>query len=342
VYAAAVVSEQLDMFDRATSSPGLGVPNPSKRGLELASLPESVYALAKALPANLRMGTSSWSFPGWANLLWNREASPKTLASKGLPVYAQHPLLRTVGLDRTYYGPMTADELARLREGLPADFRLLVKAHAECTTVKFGDESWYRSRAGQRNELFLEPQYATEAVVQPYLDGLGEHGGVLLFQFPAQHVPGGARSFATRLEAFLSALPKGPQYAVEIRNQELLTPRYIKALDQVGATHCVVELPGMPEVDKQWEVSGGADRPALVMRWMLHRKHRYASAKQAYSPFDRLVDQNPAVRRAFADMILASTDRPAYVIVNNKAEGSSVLSILGLAEQLAALTGTSR
>jgi uncharacterized protein YecE (DUF72 family) len=325
------VADQLDMFGVAIPREG----KTRKHGLELAPLPESVYALANALPENLRMGTSSWSFPGWANLLWNREASTRTLANKGLPVYAQHPLLRTVGLDRTYYGPMTADELARLREGLPADFRLLVKAHAECTTVKFGDESWYRSRAGQRNELFLEPEYATEAVVRPYLDGLGDHGGVLLFQFPAQHVPGGARSFATRLEGFLAALPKGPQYAVEIRNPELLTPRYIKALEQVGASHCVVELPGMPEVDKQWEVSGGADRPALVMRWMLHRKHGYTSAKEAYAPFDRLVDPNPSVRRAFADMILASAGRPAYVIVNNKAEGSSVLSILGLAQELA-------
>ena len=326
------VGDQLDMF---------GAPSASgrKRGIELAELPDTVHALARALPERLRMGTSSWTFPGWQDLVWNREASSKTLASQGLPVYARHPLLRTVGLDRTYYGPMTAEELGKLRTGLPEDFRFLVKAHAECTTVKFGNESWYRSRAGQRNELFLEPEYASEAVVRPFVDGLGAHGGVLLFQFPAQHVPGGARSFATRLERFLAALPPGPQLAVEIRNPELLTPRYVKALERVGATHCVVELPGMPEVAKQWEVTGGADRPALVMRWMLARKHQYASAKDAYAPFNRLVDENPPVRRAFAEMILATADKPAFLIVNNKAEGSSPLSVLRLAEQLAALCG---
>jgi len=313
---------------------------PSRRGsVGLAPLPESVHALARALPDHLRMGTSSWTFPGWSGLVWDRPAGERTLASAGLATYARHPLFRTVGLDRTYYGPMTSQELAALTRGLPADFRFLVKAHAECTTVQFTDNSWYRSRAGQRNELFLEPEYATTMVVEPFIEGLGQHGGVLLFQFPAQHVPGGTRSFACRLERFLGALPRGPHYAVEIRNPELLTPRYVKALDSVGASHCVVEMPKMPEVRKQWEVSRGVDRPALVMRWMLARPHDYGSGREAYSPFNRLVDENPKVRRALADIILASTEH-AYLIVNNKAEGCSPLSILRLAEQLAALTGS--
>jgi uncharacterized protein YecE (DUF72 family) len=176
-------------------------------------------------------------------------------------------------------------------------------------------------------------------VVEPFMHGLGVHGGVLLFQFPAQHVPGGARSFACRLERFLAALPKGPHYAIEIRNPELLTPRYVKALEQVGASHCIVEMPGMPDVLRQWQVTGGDDRPALVMRWMLARPHTYGSGREAYSPFNRLIDENPGVRRALAEIIL-STQKSAYLVVNNKAEGCSPLSILRLAEQLALLNGS--
>lgn len=313
-----------------------GVPSSRRGGVALAQLAESIFELAKQLPEHLRMGTSSWTFPGWAGLVWDRPAGERTLANVGLATYARHPLFRTVGLDRTYYGPMTAEELASLKRELPSDFRFLVKAHAECTTVQFTERSWYRSRAGQRNELFLEPEHATQMVVEPFMRGLDGHGGVLLFQFPAQHVPGGARSFACRLERFLAALPKGPHYAVEIRNAELLTPRYAKALERVGASHCVVEHPGMPDVHKQWQVTGGSDRPALVMRWMLARAHNYGSGREAYSPFSRLVDENPKVRRALAEMILA-TQKPAYLIVNNKAEGCSPLSILRVAEQLAML-----
>lgn len=317
-----------------------GVTTSRRGGVGLAQLSESIHALAEHLPEHLRMGTSSWTFPGWAGLVWDRPAGERTLANVGLATYARHPLFRTVGLDRTYYGPMTAEQLGKLKHELPADFRFLVKAHAECTTVQFTERSWYRSRAGQCNELFLEPEYATRMVVEPFIHGLGSHGGVLLFQFPNQHVPGGARSFAYRLERFLAALPRGPHYAVEIRNAELLTPRYVKALECVGASHCIVEHPSMPAVHKQWQVSGGADRPALVMRWMLARAHNYGSGREAYSPFNRLVDENLDVRRALAEMILATT-KPAYLIVNNKAEGCSPLSILRVAEQLATLGGGS-
>jgi uncharacterized protein YecE (DUF72 family) len=309
-----------------------GATTPRRGGLELAPVSESIVALARRLPPNLRLGSSSWTFPGWARLVWDRPASERVLARCGLATYARHPLLRTVGLDRTYYGPLTTAEFAALAADLPDDFRLLVKAHAECTTVQFPDRSWYRSRAGQRNELFLEPEHASTTVVEPLLAGLGAHAGVLLFQFPPQHVPGGARSFACRLEAFLAALPDGPRYAVELRNAELLTPRYIRALERVGATHCVLEYPGMPDVRKQWEVSGGPDRSALVMRWMLARRHSYATAGEAYEPYDRLVDENPGVRRAFTELIRATPDVPTTMIVSNTAEGCAPLSIVRLAE----------
>lgn len=325
---------QLDMFGADVDA---GASSRRRVGLGLAELTPQVHELGLQLPAHLRMGTSSWSFAGWTNLVWDRAASQRVIAREGLATYARHPLFRTVGLDRTYYTPMRTEQLAGLSEGLPEDFRLLVKAHAECTTVKFSDRSWHRGRAGQRNERFLEPEYASEMVVKPFIEGLGRHGGVLLFQFPAQHVPGGPKSFAHRLGQFLEALPSGPQYAVEIRNPDLLTPHYVSALERVGATHCVAELPGMPEVSKQWEVSGGSDRPALVMRWMLARHHNYESAREAYAPFDQLVDEHPGVRLAYAKMI-ASSSKPAFMIVNNKAEGCSPLSVQRLAEQLIRLT----
>jgi uncharacterized protein YecE (DUF72 family) len=324
------VAGQLDMFGAASS----------QSPLELAPEAEPLRELAARMPSHLRMGTSSWTFPGWEHLVWDRPVTQRLLTKHGLAVYSRHPLFRTVGLDRTYYGPMSADELAGMVAGLPndADLRLLVKAHAECTTVQFPDETWLRSRAGQRNELFLDVDYARQYVVEPFIRGLGMHGGVLLFQFPPQYVPGGARNFAIRLQRFLAALPSGPQYAVEIRNSELFTPRYVKALDEVGAAHCVAELPGMPDIRKQWEASGGSDRPALVMRWMLARKHSYETGAAAYAPFDRVVDDNLGVRRAYAEMILA-TPKPAYLIVNNKAEGSSPGSVIRMAQLLAEMIG---
>jgi hypothetical protein len=45
----------------------------------------------------LRLGTSSWTYPGWAGLMWDG-AYPETLLSKkGLRAYGQHSPWRAWG-----------------------------------------------------------------------------------------------------------------------------------------------------------------------------------------------------------------------------------------------------
>ena len=72
-----------------------------------ANVPDEVRRLATRLPAAIRLGTSSWSFPGWTGLVFaprnGKPATEQVLARHGLPAYAAHPLLRTVSLDRTFY-----------------------------------------------------------------------------------------------------------------------------------------------------------------------------------------------------------------------------------------------
>ena len=63
----------------------------------------------------------------------------------------------------------------------------------------------------------------------------------------------------------------------------------------------------------------------------------YEDAKARYCPFDRLVDEDPATRAALTDLrrrALADA-QPAFVIANNKAEGSARLTIVKLAETIA-------
>jgi hypothetical protein len=125
-------------------------------------------------------------------------------------------------------------------------------------------------------------------------------------------------------------------YAVELRNPDLMTRAYAAALEAADATHCINALPGMPELAIQYNLSGADRRRALVIRWMLRRGFDYASAKQRYAPFDRLVDPDPETRDNVA-RLCARANGPAFLIVNNKAEGSSPLSVLEVARRLAAL-----
>jgi hypothetical protein len=148
---------------------------------------------------------------------------------------------------------------------------------------------------------------------------------------------GGPERFAERLHAFLQALPRGPLYAVEIRNTELFTPAYVRVLTEVGAAHCFNVHPSMPPIHAQYRQAGDTAAAGLIIRWMLHPAQRYETATTRYHPFDRLVDEDLQSRQTIATMCLEATAsaRTAIVIVNNKAEGSSPLTVGKLAETMA-------
>ncbi len=324
---------QLDLF----GAPETAVSMP-QGGVGSAHHPPQLTAIAQQLPRSIYLGTSSWAFEGWRGLVYAPNAPKTKLSRHGLAAYAQHPLLRAIGLDRTYYAPISAADFAAYAEMVPDNFRFLVKAHERCTFAVFRGSGRYAQRQGETNELFLEPGYATDQVVGPCVEGLQEKAGPLLFQFPPLSMSevGGPQRFAERLHTFLDALPRGPLYAVELRNRELFTSAYVDALVASGAVHCFNVHPTMPPIDEQHRLAHGATSAALVVRWMLHPGQRYEAARRRYEPFNQLVDEDPESRQAIAQLCLemASITRPAVVIANNKAEGSSPLTIQKLAESL--------
>lgn len=313
---------------------------PTPPAVAPATVAPALAELAGQLPQRIRLGTSSWSFPGWAGAVYARAEAQTRLARDGLAAYARHPLLRAVGIDRTYYGPIEAADFAAYAAAVPDDFRFLVKAHELCTVARFPAHDRYGAQRGQANAFHLDAGYARDRVVAPAVEGLGSKAGPLLFQFPPQdpRSVGGAEHFAERLHSFLRALPRGPHYAVELRSPTLLGRAYFDALADAGASHCLNVHPTMPDVTVQAEAAGAQSAPAVVVRWMLHRGYSYDAARDHYAPFDRLVDEDVASREAIAAVCVAAR-APAYVIINNKAEGSAPLSAFKLAESIARRVG---
>lgn len=286
--------------------------------------------LAARLPAGLRMGTSSWTFPGWAGLVYDRETSPGTLASHGLAAYAGHPLLRCVGLDRTYYGPVPVSALRHYRDQTPPGFRFLVKADRRLL---------FPGGPGSDPEAFLNPAWARDHVVGPLTEGLGEKLAAVLFQFPpmSPDALGGPRRFAEKLYRFLDALPAATPGVVEIRTAAFLTADYAQALHHAGARHGFVVHPEMPELDAQARVVAPEAAGGTVVRWMLQPGYRYPEAREAWAPFRALQAPDPASRAQVAALLgrALAAGGEALVVVNNKAEGSSPLSVEALARALA-------
>jgi uncharacterized protein YecE (DUF72 family) len=301
-------------------------------------LPADLAPAVERLPPGLRFGTSSWAFPGWAGVVYAHRAGEQLLAREGLGAYARHPLLRAVGIDRTFYAPLATDEFRRYATMVPDDFRFVVKAHAALTTPI--DRQARNNAVMPDVDRFLDVAYAIERIVTPVADGLGGRLGALLFQFPPLGLPYAREPqlFLDALGTFLDALPRGPQYAVEVRNPEVLGPVYADALARNGVTHCFNAHPRMPSVMEQANVLGEHAwlSGPVVIRWMLHPTQEYEAARERYFPFDRIVDPDPVDRGLVAELIatILARGNEAIVIANNKAEGCAPLTLFGLAREL--------
>lgn len=302
-----------------------------------APVSEDLVKLGRELPPDVYLGGSTWSFPGWQGLVYDHKYSESKLAHDGLAAYAKHPLLRCIGIDRTYYAPVEAQELAEYAIQVPEGFRFVVKAHEACTVSRYPDRPRYGAVRGQVNPLFLDPAYATDAVVAPFVEGLGAKAGALLFQLSPQDL-GVPEYFAEELRRFLCALPKGPVYAVELRNREALTPTYADALAEARAVHCHNVHPRMPDVTIQARLAG-TDRPTTPLtlgRWLLGPGMTYEQAGRSYAPFNRIQAPDEDARRALTALARNAlvAGRSFICTVNNNAEGSSPLSIEALARAI--------
>lgn len=313
-----------------------------------APWPEELSALAGRLPERLHLGTSSWSFPGWNGLVWDGEYTESMLARRGLATYAQHPLMRTVSLDRAFYQPLTVAQYAAYAEQVPADFRFVVKAPALVADALVRREDGQGMRA---NDAFLDPGLAWSAFVEPALQGLGTKAGALVFQLsplpPALLVR--MPQCIARLGAMLAALPPLAQLhaqapdlviAVEVRNAEWLVAAFAEALRAGGATYCLGGHAKLPPISEQLPVLRALWPGPLVCRWNLHRAHGaygYEEAKALYLPFDKLVDPDLETRAALARVAHATTaaGHHAYLTIGNKAEGSAPLTVAAMARLLA-------
>ena len=301
----------------------------SNDSLEPAAVDERTRRIVAALPANLRLGTSSWHFPGWQGLVWRDHVPARTLSRVGLSAYAKHGLFQTVSVDRTYYAPVDHRTLGGYAAQVGDDFRFILKVGRDVTEPRVD---------GTRNPNFLSVPRVVRALLEPALTGMGEKLGALHLQLS----PGASRLFGQhldlfvrRLETFFSALPEGPRWVVELRHESLWCSQVLDALARLDAVPCLSVHPANPGASAQAEFLGGG-WPALFVRWNLGAGQEYKAAKARYAPFDRIVDADIQTRTSLAAIIASylTQQKPVYVVANNKAEGSAPLTLLELAAEI--------
>lgn len=191
---------------------------------------------------NLYLGTQGWTYPSWVGSFYPAGTRP--------PAFLEHYATQfdTVELDATFYAIPRLSTIAGWRQRTPPDF---------CFAAKFPQAITH--------EKGLVGCAGDAAAFVEAMQNLDQKLGPLLLQMP----PGWGAGGLDALAAFLSQLPTGPRYALEVRHKSWLSkdtlPKLLGLLQQHAVALCLVQHAWMPALD---EVTA----PFVYIRWLGRRE----------------------------------------------------------------------
>jgi uncharacterized protein YecE (DUF72 family) len=288
-------------------------------------------------------GTSSWKYEGWLGSIYDPQRyatrgkfSKKRFEETCIAEYAQ--TFPTVCGDFAFYQFPTEEYWERLFGQIPEGFLLGLKVPEDITVPVWPKHSRYGKRAGLDNEHFLDARTFKRFFaipLQPYKEQLGP----LIFEFGTFNkttfpTPG---DFRARLDPFLGSLPEGFRYAVEIRNQDYLSPDYFRLLSSRNVAHVFNAWTRMPVLEQQARLSDAYTADFTVVRALLARGRTYEQAVKSFEPYDRLQELNEGAREGVVEIARQSRQRkvPSWLFINNRLEGHAPTTIEAVAKSLA-------
>lgn len=241
-----------------------------------------------------RLGTQGFAFDDWVGPFYPA-GTPK---SAYLEAYAEH--FSTVEIDSTFYGAPRPSVVEGWARRSPEGFTFSAKFPRLITHDKKLDRA-----AGDAHAFVATMQ------------SLGEKLGVLTLQFAYDFTP----DLHDRLEGFLGSLPRGPRYAVEVRNRGWLKPELGEMLSQYNVALVLQDLHYMPKLD--WITAD-----FTVIRWLGRRKD--------IEQFDRIRIDRSEVLASWAERVRTFLDDGLDVwgYFNNHFAGHSPASVRQFAEML--------
>jgi uncharacterized protein YecE (DUF72 family) len=186
----------------------------------------------------LYLGTSGWSYADWEGTLY-----PVGIpAGSRLAEYAKH--YATVEIDSTFYGTPRRSTVEKWREVVPDGFLFAAKFPQEVT----------------HEGILVDVRRQAEGFVHA-MQALEDKLGPLLLQLPPSFTVEGMGV----LEDFLSDLPDGFRYAVEVRHRSWLGSDLPEMLRERGAALTLIDYPRMPRMEE-------ATADFSYIRWLGNRR----------------------------------------------------------------------
>src|SRR5574341_1039590 len=134
-------------------------------------------------------GTSTWTYPEWAGIVYHKPYTTKSIKIESLAEYAAFPLFSTVGIDNSYYAAPNPFVLESYAKYLPSGFKTVSKVWEEITAAKWPQHARYGKRKGQDNPNFLNAEKFKTEVLSVYEKVFRDHCGPFVFEFMEMFPP---------------------------------------------------------------------------------------------------------------------------------------------------------
>jgi uncharacterized protein YecE (DUF72 family) len=322
-------SNLLPLFAEETSRSPVGQGDAKGRAITSAYVEKNKERLQRWASKGVLFGTSSWKYPGWKGMIYNRTyPSKKAFEQECLSEYSG--LFPTVCADFALYDFPDADKMRIIHDQTADGFKVSLKVTDRITIRRYPNLPRHGPNAGKENPDFLNVELFEDVFLKP-IEALKEKRGAIIFEFSTFHSNSGVDygAYVSLIDDFLSRLPKEFEYAIELRNREFLTEEYLKVLKTHGVAHVLNSWTKMPPIIEQLQLAGVLSGKFSLARALLKPGRTYQEAVELFQPYDIIKEENPELRTGLADAVrrCVAEGKALYAYVNNRAEGNSPKTI---------------
>jgi uncharacterized protein YecE (DUF72 family) len=250
------------------------------------------------LTENLFLGTSSWSNPDWVGPFY----SPGLHPSQYLEAYSR--CFRAVEIESTFYAAPPPATVRAWREKTQPGFVFAARVPKVITHDKV-----LRDCQSEFSAFLIN------------MELLGDRLGPLLLQFPYfnKSVFASRAPFERLLRAFLKTLPKGFQFAVEIRNKNWISWDFLELLRDHSVAFVLVAQAWMPRIDVLAKALDLATSDFCYARFV----GEHSAAQSDTAKWDRLRQDKTAEMKVWVEELKKITSRgvKTYAFFNNQYAG---------------------
>ncbi len=274
----------------------------------------------------LRIGTCSWKYESWRDIVYSNNKDINFLEE-----YSEN--FDTVEIDQWFWSlfdnkillpdPVTVKEY---KNSIPDNFKFTVKVPNSITLTH--PYSRDKNSPAPTNPHFLSVDLFDEflRVLKPLENNIASF--IFQFEYLNKHKMPSLSQFENKLYNFFNFLPKDvPPIALEIRNPNYLSDSYFKFLSDMNLYHVFLEGYYMPPIQSVFQKYGNEIKALTLIR--LHGPDRKEMEKISKKNWNQIyIDRDENIVQ-IVEMIreLQSRKIEIYLNINNHYEGSAPLTI---------------